>query len=133
MSLNTSQTPSDSFVLTLKRSATQYDDLTRWTFSEVGGLNTELFVVPELVRFESFDKRQIPAFVYKPNKKGSFPVIISIHGGPEGQARPYFSSNTQLWLTTLGAAVITPNVRGSAGYSNVLRTSFKASTENPLS
>jgi dipeptidyl aminopeptidase/acylaminoacyl peptidase len=116
MSLNTSQTPSDSFVLTLQRSATQYEDLTRWTFSEVGGLNTELFVVPELVRFESFDKRQIPAFVYKPNKKGPFPVIISIHGGPEGQARPYFSSNTQLWINTLGAAVITPNVRGSAGY-----------------
>lgn len=116
MSLNTSQTPSDSFVLTLKRSATQYADLTRWTFSEVGGLNTELFVVPELVRFKSFDKRQIPAFVYKPNKSGPHPVIISIHGGPEGQARPYFSSNTQLWLNTLGAAVITPNVRGSAGY-----------------
>jgi dipeptidyl aminopeptidase/acylaminoacyl peptidase len=116
MSLNTSQTPSDSFVLTLKRSPTKYDDLSRWTYSEVGGLNTELFVVPELVRFESFDKRQIPAFVYKPNKKGPHPVIISIHGGPEGQARPYFSSNTQLWLNTLGAAVITPNVRGSAGY-----------------
>jgi dipeptidyl aminopeptidase/acylaminoacyl peptidase len=116
MSLNTSQTPSDSFLLTLKQSPTKYDDLTRWTFSEVGGLNTELFVVPELVRFESFDKRQIPAFVYKPNKKGPHPVIISIHGGPEGQARPYFSSNTQLWINTLGAAVITPNVRGSAGY-----------------
>lgn len=116
MSLNTSQTPSDSFILTLKRSATQYKDVTRWTYSEVGGLNTELFVVPELVRFESFDKRQIPAFVYKPNKEGPHPVIISIHGGPEGQARPYFSSNNQLWLNTLGAAVITPNVRGSAGY-----------------
>lgn len=116
MSLNTSQTPSDSFVLTLKRSPTKYDELSRWTYSEVGGLNTELFVVPELVRFESFDKRQIPAFVYKPNKSGPHPVIISIHGGPEGQARPYFSSNTQLWVNTLGAAVITPNVRGSAGY-----------------
>lgn len=116
MSLNTSQTPSDSFVLTLKHSATRYEDLTRWTYSEVGGLNTELFVLPELVRFESFDKRQIPAFVYKPNKKGPHPVIVSIHGGPESQARPYFSSNTQLWINTLGAAVITPNVRGSAGY-----------------
>jgi dipeptidyl aminopeptidase/acylaminoacyl peptidase len=116
ISLNTSQTPSDSFVLKLKRSPTQHDDLTRWTFSEVGGLNTDRFVVPELVRFESFDKREIPAFVYKPNKEGPHPVIISIHGGPEGQARPYFSSNTQLWINNLGAAVITPNVRGSAGY-----------------
>lgn len=116
MTLNTSQTPSDSFVLSLKSSPTNYADLTRWTFSEVGGLNTELFVVPELVRFETFDKRQVPAFVYKPNKKGPHPVIISIHGGPEGQSRPYFSSTTQLWLNTIGAAVISPNVRGSAGY-----------------
>jgi dipeptidyl aminopeptidase/acylaminoacyl peptidase len=43
-------------------------------------------------------------------------VVISIHGGPEGQARPYFSSTYQLWLEKLGVAVLVPNVRGSAGY-----------------
>ena len=44
------------------------------------------------------------------------PVIISIHGGPEGQSRPRFSSTFQLWIEKLGVAVITPNVRGSEGY-----------------
>jgi dipeptidyl aminopeptidase/acylaminoacyl peptidase len=61
--------------------------------------------------------RQIPAFVYKPAASGDrLPVIISIHGGPEGQSRPYFSSTTQYWVNELGCAVIFPNVRGSTGY-----------------
>jgi dipeptidyl aminopeptidase/acylaminoacyl peptidase len=42
--------------------------------------------------------------------------VISIHGGPEAQARPYFSSTYQMWLESLGAAVLVPNVRGSDGY-----------------
>ena len=116
MTLNTPQMPSDAFVLELKRKPTEHGKLTRWTYSEVGGLDTDKFSVPELVRFESFDKRKVPAFVYKPKSKGSHPVIISIHGGPEGQFRPAFRSTFQLWIDKLGAAVIAPNVRGSAGY-----------------
>lgn len=116
--LNTAQTPSDSYTLALGKKPLQYKKLTRWTFSEVGGLDTSKFAQPELIRFESFDKRSIPAFMYKPtnatNKK--LPVIISIHGGPEGQYRPSFSSTYQLWVKQLGAAVIAPNVRGSSGY-----------------
>jgi len=122
MSLNTPKTPSDTFVLDLGRRPLSNGDLNRWTFSEVGGLNTEQFVEPELVHYPTFDEvdgkpREIPAFVYKPlNTKGPVPVIISIHGGPEGQYRPFFSSTYQMWLKELGAAVIAPNVRGSAGY-----------------
>ncbi|MDF2177006.1 S9 family peptidase [Aliiglaciecola sp. CAU 1673] len=116
LTLNTAQTPSDSFVLALGKEALDYGELTRWTYSEVGGLNTDNFVQPELVRFESFDKRQIPAFVYKPAKPGPHPVVISIHGGPEAQYQPAFSSTFQLWVEKLGVAVIAPNVRGSTGY-----------------
>ena len=58
----------------------------------------------------------IPAFVYRPDGPGPHPVIVSIHGGPEGQARPTFSATYQLWIERLNAAVIVPNVRGSAGY-----------------
>ncbi len=116
MTLNTAQTPSDTFVLALKPKATDYGKLTRWTFSEVGGLDTDNFILPELVRYPTFDDREIPAFIYKPNADGPRPVIISIHGGPEGQSRPSFASTYQLWMDTLGAAVIVPNVRGSAGY-----------------
>ncbi|NMP30124.1 S9 family peptidase [Thalassotalea sp. M1531] len=118
LTLNTSQSPSDSFVLALGEKATEYGKLSRWTYSEVGGLDTSKFAVPELITYKSFDDRTIPAFVYKPENKvkNKLPVIISIHGGPEGQFRPAFRSTYQLWMDKLGAAVIGPNVRGSAGY-----------------
>ncbi len=92
-------------------------ELTRWTQSEVGPLDPATFVTPELVRYPSFDALQIPAFVYRPQGgEGRRPVIIDIHGGPEGQARPGFSPNYQQWVADLGAVVIVPNVRGSSGY-----------------
>lgn len=93
--------------------------LERWTASEIGGLNAERFVVPELVRFQSFDQRTIPAFVYKPAKDrfpGKRPVFISIHGGPEGQSRPSFRSSNNFLTDELGVAMVFPNVRGSTGY-----------------
>ncbi|MBX9615813.1 MAG: S9 family peptidase [Caulobacteraceae bacterium] len=91
--------------------------LTRWTRSEVGPLDPATFVTPELVRYPSFDALQIPAFVYRPTAgEGPRPVIIDIHGGPEGQARPGFNANYQQWVADLGAVVIVPNVRGSSGY-----------------
>lgn len=121
MTLNTPQTPSDSFVLNLGHKPLQHDELTRWTFSEVGGLNTSGFIEPELVSFTTFDTGKggpdsIPAWLYKPEGAGPHPVVISIHGGPEGQARPYFSSTYQMWLKKLGVAILVPNVRGSDGY-----------------
>lgn len=92
-------------------------NLTRWTASEVGGLNTAQFVEPTLVRYPSFDGKSIPAFVYRPKAAtGKLPVIINIHGGPEAQALPTFAPITQFYLKELGVAVITPNVRGSDGY-----------------
>jgi len=116
MTLNTPQTPGDVYSVDFASSG-----LTRWTASEVGGLDAARFVTPELVHYPTFDAvdgkaREIPAFYYKPEGKGPFPVIVSIHGGPEGQARPFFSSTIQYWVNELGVAVITPNVRGSSGY-----------------
>ncbi len=120
-SVNTPQTPSDTYVLELGGRATNARDLNRWTFSEVGGINTDTFVEPELIDFPTFDEvdgrtRRIPGYVYKPVGDGPFPVIIYIHGGPESQYRPQFSSTFQLWIAKLGVAVIAPNVRGSEGY-----------------
>jgi dipeptidyl aminopeptidase/acylaminoacyl peptidase len=121
MTLNLPQTPSDTFVLDLGATPLDYGELIRWTESEVGGLDTTAFITPELVRYPTFDTvgnmpREIPAWVYKPAGKGPHPVVISIHGGPEGQSRPAFSSTYQMWLDKLGVAVIQPNVRGSRGY-----------------
>ena len=116
LTLNTFQSPSDTYLLELSRSPLGYGKLIRWTFSEVGGLDTTKFVEPDLIDYESFDGRKIPAFVYANKSDEPQPVIISIHGGPEGQSRPRFSSTYQLWASSLNAAVITPNVRGSDGY-----------------
>ncbi len=93
--------------------------LTRWTFSEVGGLNPASFVAPERIQFPTFDGRQIPAYFYKPRTASAdkrAAVLINIHGGPEGQYRPLFSGITQYQVNEMGLAVIYPNVRGSAGY-----------------
>lgn len=91
--------------------------LARWTKSELGGLDPATLVEPELVRFKSFDGLSVPAFVYKPKSgAGKLPVVIEIHGGPEGQSRPSFNAARQHMVAELGAAVIVPNVRGSTGY-----------------
>jgi dipeptidyl aminopeptidase/acylaminoacyl peptidase len=91
-------------------------ELEQWTQSEVGGLDPKTFVQPRLVAFESFDGKEIPAWVYEPKSAGPHPVVVYIHGGPESQYRPGFSATFQYWVNELGAAVIAPNVRGSHGY-----------------
>ncbi|MFC4725737.1 prolyl oligopeptidase family serine peptidase [Glycocaulis abyssi] len=95
-----------------------WQELVRWTQSEVGGLDTSRFQTPELISYESFDGLEVPAFVHRPPGDGPYPVIVSIHGGPESQARPGFNAAFQYWQHELGAAVVVPNVRGSAGYGN---------------
>jgi dipeptidyl aminopeptidase/acylaminoacyl peptidase len=121
--LSTSQTPSDVYVLELGRRAGSARSLRRWSFSEVGGLDTSDFARPKLIHYPTFDleedePREVPAFLYKPPGKGPHPVIIHVHGGPESQYRPAFSKRTQMWVGELGAAVIAPNIRGSAGYDS---------------
>ena len=91
-------------------------NLTRWTEAETGGINPENFIEPTLFDYPNADGMDIPAFIYKPEGPGPHPVIISIHGGPEGQSRPGFSSAYQYWANELGLAVVVPNVRGSSGY-----------------
>jgi dipeptidyl aminopeptidase/acylaminoacyl peptidase len=90
----------------------------RWTFSETGGLNTASFTEPEQVHWKSWDDRMISGFLYRPPAKftGKRPVIINIHGGPEGQFRPQFVGRWNYYLNELGVAMIFPNVRGSTGY-----------------
>ncbi|MFQ6605564.1 MAG: S9 family peptidase [Fidelibacterota bacterium] len=109
--MNTPKTPGDIFVMNIasKKSI-------RWTASEVGGLNTDTFVEPELFHVKSFDGLSIPGFVYRPRSEGPHPVVIYIHGGPESQYTPYFSSTFQYWINELGIAVVATNVRGSNGY-----------------
>jgi dipeptidyl aminopeptidase/acylaminoacyl peptidase len=93
--------------------------LERWTRSETGGLDPRSFPAPELIRYPSYDGRMIPAIVVRPDASqfpGPRPVLLDIHGGPEGQARPKFLGRRNYLVTKLGLVLIYPNVRGSAGY-----------------
>jgi len=113
---NSATSPSDVYVVDLANA-----ELVRWTRSEVGGLDAGKFRIPTLVRYDTFDQvdgkpRAIPAFYYKPEGKGPFPVVISIHGGPESQSVPTFNPAVQFMLEELKVAVLLPNVRGSSGY-----------------
>lgn len=116
LTLNSATSPSDVYVYDLQSRA-----LVRWTQSEVGGLDPKTFVQPTLVRFATFDSasggpKEITAWVYEPRTPGPHAAIVNIHGGPEAQARPSFSSTIQYWVNELNVAVVVPNVRGSTGY-----------------
>ncbi|MFI5097535.1 MAG: S9 family peptidase [Candidatus Acidiferrales bacterium] len=91
--------------------------LDRWTYSETA-VKTDGFREPELVRWKTFDGKTISGFLYRPPAKftGKRPVLIEIHGGPEGQTRPDFLGRWNYFLDELGIAIIKPNVRGSTGY-----------------
>ncbi|HEX2466426.1 MAG TPA: prolyl oligopeptidase family serine peptidase, partial [Thermoanaerobaculia bacterium] len=91
----------------------------RWTRSETGGLDPASFVEPTEIEWQSFDGRAISGFLYQPDPArfpGRRPVIVDIHGGPEGQSRPDFRGTSNFWVSELGIAVVYPNVRGSTGY-----------------
>ena len=99
--------------------------ITRWTESETGGLAIDRFSNAELINWKSFDNLNISGLLYRPiaNKfSGKRPVIIDIHGGPEGQSRPYFLGRRNYILNEMGVAMIFPNVRGSLGYGKTFLT-----------
>ncbi len=108
--------PADAYSLPLAGNGAK---LTRWTYSEVGGLNPATFVTASRVQFASFDGVKVPAYYFKPrtaSKERPVGVLINIHGGPESQYRPAFNGTEQFYLHELGMAVVHPNVRGSSGY-----------------
>ncbi len=92
--------------------------LTRLTTSP-RDVDPATLVEPTLHRYESFDGESIPVFLFEPEGDGPFPVVVTVHGGPESQWRPWFSPSfaplTQ-YLVANGYAVAAPNVRGSTGY-----------------
>ncbi|MBA3335499.1 MAG: S9 family peptidase, partial [Acidobacteria bacterium] len=94
--------------------------LTQVTKSDRASIPQASFVEPQLIKYKSFDGRDIPAWFYRPNTvtklpSEKYPVIVSVHGGPEGQERPGFNPLYQYYLAR-GYAILATNVRGSTGY-----------------
>ena len=113
VTMTTAQSSSDVFSVASDTLA-----LTRWTESEMGGLIPGELPTAKLVEWKSFDGKMISGFLYMPNSRfsGKRPVIINIHGGPEGQSRPVFLGRSNYFLNELGCAILFPNIRGSVGY-----------------
>lgn len=112
--VNSARSTADVYSVDIKASK-----LDRWTFSETGGLNPSTFSEPELVKWKSFDGREISGWLYRPDPAkypGKRPVIVNIHGGPEGQSRPTYLGRNNYYLNEMGVAILFPNVRGSVGY-----------------
>ncbi len=111
-SMNNARGPGDVYSLDVATGK-----VTRWTESE-SAVKTDEFPQAELVRWKSFDGKMISGFLYKPPAKftGKRPVLVDIHGGPEGQFQPRFLGRSNYLLNELGIALIYPNVRGSTGY-----------------
>jgi len=105
--------------------------LSRVTSSDMAQVSPQTFIEPRLIKYKSFDGRELPAWLYEPSRrrhmsitmrkpgmvatKELVPVIVSVHGGPEGQERPGFNPLYQYYLSR-GYAVLATNVRGSTGY-----------------
>jgi dipeptidyl aminopeptidase/acylaminoacyl peptidase len=107
------QIAGDEWILDARSGATR-----RATTSATGGLDPDLFVVPDAVSFTSWDGETIHGLLYLPPAlpQGlSPPVLLAIHGGPTAQARPIYDAAFQ-YLLTRGIAVFDLNFRGSTGY-----------------
>jgi dipeptidyl aminopeptidase/acylaminoacyl peptidase len=114
----------------------QSKKLVQATHSSRGDISQNSFVEPNLIKYKTFDGREIPAWYYKPDaiyntefvegvkvngvkqsirKINPVSVIVSVHGGPEAQERPTFNPLYQYYLSR-GYAILATNVRGSTGY-----------------
>ena len=114
VTVSSAGTPGDVFVVDPATLA-----VTRWTESETGGLDASKNVAPELITVKSFDGEPVTGFLYRPDPAkfpGKRPLLIDIHGGPEGQTRPSYRGSANYYLNELGIALFYPNVRGSSGF-----------------
>lgn len=110
--LSNAKTISDIYTLELSSG-----NLKRLTKNR-SAMETDHFVEPKLVTWESFDGKEISGFLYRPlnPKQDKSPVCIIIHGGPEAQFRPEFLGKLNYYIDELGIALLFPNIRGSTGY-----------------
>ena len=109
--LNGAAAPSDVWVLDLGN--LRFHQVTH---SAHAGVNLDNLVRPKLVHYTAHDGLPLSGWLWLPKQWSSpGPVVLSFHGGPEGEELPGFRSDYQALLME-GIAVLAPNVRGSSGF-----------------
>lgn len=119
-SLNSARGPSEIYSLNPDSGKVE-----QWTRAySPPDIDVASFSEQKVVRWPSFDGRQISGLLTMPPKRfsGKRPVLVLIHGGPEGQATIGFLARYQYYLQELGIALIQPNVRGSTGFGKTFMT-----------
>ena len=114
--VNSAQSPGDIYSLDLD--AGRGGKVEQWTEAKVADIDTTPFREAEIIKWKSFDGLEISGLINRPPSRftGKRPVLINIHGGPEGQATIGFLARNNYFINELGIAYIQPNVRGSSGY-----------------
>ena len=119
--------PNDSLVAFYASEGSTPDELYVATFGQAPrrlttALNPKMkredLVVPQVVRFKSYDSLEIPGVLYKPHQASAeqkAPAMVLVHGGPGGQAQVGYFELTQA-LANRGYVVFDINNRGSSGY-----------------
>jgi len=89
------------------------------------------FSIPQMVEFSTENDQTAHAIHYAPKNRDFAgppgmkpPLVVHVHGGPTGAARPTFNLELQYW-TSRGFAVIDVNYGGSTGYGRPYRERLK--------
>ena len=111
LQLSDSQRPDDIWLYDI---TTQ--ELQQLTRSPHAGISLNALVRPTLEIYEAHDDLELSGWLYLPTDvECPCPLVLSFHGGPEGQERPRFRADYQA-LLALGMGVFAPNIRGSSGF-----------------
>ncbi|HVR64351.1 MAG TPA: prolyl oligopeptidase family serine peptidase [Polyangia bacterium] len=112
---NTGRSPNVSYVIDFVTG-----EATQWQLPGAPELDTTQFASAALESYPARDGTPIPMLVRRPPSCAAAaadpcPVIVTFHGGPEGQSVPGFNTRAQLFVDA-GYVYVEPNVRGSEGY-----------------
>ena len=113
ISAGASNSPGDIYTYNM-----QSDELKQITSNLNPEINPSDLIHGEVVRYNSFDKLEIPAILYKPKSaslNNKVPALVWVHGGPGGQSRIGYRPLIQ-YLVNHGYAILAVNNRGSSGY-----------------
>lgn len=112
------QNPNDIYVYDIRK-----EKFNQITFSMIGGIPKNDLIVPQDIKYNSFDGLEINGYMYLPRdvkKDGSNAAIVWPHGGPEWQEKNLFNKYFQIFANR-GYVVIVPNFRGSTGYGKTFQ------------